>query len=863
METFGHYTILERLRTSPLGELFRARDARLGRTVALRLVNPEVVADPARRDALLADAAAASTLSHPHVAALFDFGEEGGRIFLAHEFVPGQSLQTLLASARPFDVPLAIEFAVQLSDALAEAHRLGIVHGNIAPSTIFITPTDQAKVIDFGLAQWTTGGRDRAAIARELSKGAEPSSADAAHIVPYMSPEQVLSDRIDCRTDVFSLGAVLYEMLTGRPPFGSEMPGQTAMRILQDTPPPASTRNPDLPPGFDAILTRAMSKNLDARYATATAMAAELRRLAEQLHVRVTADVGQWNQPQTPKKPIGPLARRIAAGLLLAAVLGGGGAAAWRWRDGIGRLLHRRAAIANPVLVVMPFDTAGGETERAYYGIGFAEDLAARLGEVPGLTVVGRSMIAEPGALPLDARAKAVGASVALRGTTRPGPYSLHVDVELVDVPTGRVLWSQSYAREPRQASAAEVEIARRVADELSLQMPTGNRWERALVRQVDPGAYDFYLQARDAAARRDRGRAITLYEQATGLDPRLVEARVGLSEALYLEDFYSGSSGDGSALDRARAEAEGALAVDSEMPRAHIVAALSAPTISVAASSLSRALSLDPSNGEAWHHAGDLVIELDPERAIGLYRHSLRLEPGNDASHRDIAAAYEALGRLPEAEAALSAGQAARPDRPWWTQLLARLEVVRQNYDMAVELLKTPSTESSPSAWLFGRVASLKMAGRDVEAAAEVRRLIERYPGYCDAQAIAAGLDWDANNKVRARATVDSILASASAPGAKPALAQCAATAAAAIGDGPQAASIFIRMASDERVLRAWARQTVFNLAFAFRVHLYPWNKVQASGPMNQAAAALAESLARLKDETARRLPTPAVRPK
>ena len=160
METFGHYTILERLRTGALGELTRARDARLGRTVALRLVSPEAVADPARRDALLADASVASTLSHPHIAALFDFGEEDGRIYLAHEFVPGQPLQALLTD-RPFDAVLALEFAVQLADAVAEGHRHGIVHGDIRPSSIFITPTDQTKIVGFGLSHWSTGGVER------------------------------------------------------------------------------------------------------------------------------------------------------------------------------------------------------------------------------------------------------------------------------------------------------------------------------------------------------------------------------------------------------------------------------------------------------------------------------------------------------------------------------------------------------------------------------------------------------------------------------------------------------------------------------------------------------------------------------
>jgi eukaryotic-like serine/threonine-protein kinase len=855
MATFGHYTVLEPLRTGALGELSRARDARLGRTVALRLVSPEVVADPARRDALLADASLASALSHPHIAALFDFGDEDGRIFLAHEYVPGQALQALL-SAKPFDLTLALEFAVQLADAVAEGHRHGVVHGDIRPSSILITPTDQTKIIGFGLSHWSTGGIERATIAAEISAGREPTTPNASKIVPYMSPEQVLGGRMDARSDVFSLGVVLYQMLTGRAPFGSDTPGGTAVKILQGTPPPATRQNPSLAPGFDAVLARAMAKSLEARYETAAPLAADLRALAGQLNVRVTAEV-RGQKRQEPPKTRRPVSKALVAAVVATVVLAGIGAASWAYRGEIRRALFHPDPIPNPVLLVMPFGTAD-DSQRAYFGVGFSEDLASRLGEVPGLTVVGRSTITESGGASMADRATPLGATLALRGSTRPGPYSLRVDVELVEATTGKVLWSERYSREPRQASAAEVEIARDVADQVGLQMPTGNRWARALTRQVDPGAYDFYLQARDAASRRDRTKAISLYRQSLGIDPKLIEARVGLSEALYLEDFYSGAGGGSDALERAREEADAALAVDPEMPRAHLVAAMSAPTAIAAAASLAKTLSLDPTSGEAWHHAGDLVIEFDPERAISFYRRSLQLEPGTDASHRDIAAAYEMLGNLPEAERALAAGQAVRPDRPWWTQLSARFEMVRTNYEKAAELLAaSPATETTPSAWLFGSVVSLKMAGRNAEARLAVTRLAERFPAYCEALAVAAGFDSDDKARDKARAAADAILARASAADAKAGILQCAATAAAAIGDGPEAAGWLAKVAGDDRALRVWTRQAVFSLPFAFRQRLYPFSKVQASGPFSQARAALTQSLNRLREETARRLPT------
>ena len=856
MESFGHYTILERLRVSALGELVRARDVRLGRTVALRLVSPNVVEDAGRRDALLAAARAAAALSHPHITALFDFGEENGQVFLAHEFVPGQSLRSLL-TGKPVEAGLALEFAVQLADALAEGHRQGVIHGHICPSTIFITPTDQTKIIGFGLSAWTSGGNERRTVAEQLAAGRDPDAPGANAVVPYMAPEQLLAGRSDHRADVFSLGVVLYEMLTGRPPFGSSTAGATAVKVLQGTPPPPSLQNRSVPAGFDAIVGKALAKSLEARYASASDMVADLRALAAGLNVRVSAEVPR-SAKEKPARPVGPLVKRVAVAALILALVGSLGAAAWTWRSRVAALFAGDKAIPSPVLIVMPFQMAGGDPGRDYFGVGFAEDLAARLGEVQGLTVVGRLSIGGSPGLSMVERASIAGAAVALRGTTRPGPYSLHVSAELVDVATGQVIWSERYSREPRQASAAEVEIARQVADKLRLQIPTGNRWVRAQGRQVDPGAYDLYLQGR-AAGRVDRTRAAALYRQALDMDPKLAEARVGLSESLYFEAQDAAGAGDPTALDQARREAEAAVSADAELPRAHLALALSATTVGAAASALARALALDPSCGEAWHHAGDLVLEGDPARAINYYRRALELDPALDISRRAIASAHEMLDRFGDAEAELALGDTTRPDRPWWKQMRARVELARRNYTAAAEMLAGDATaETSPMVWLVGRIVPVAMMSQIDEARKGAVGLTERFPGFCEGRAVLAALEWDGDGKAKGRSLTDAIFAGADARGASPRLLPCAAVASAAIDDGPRAAGYLARLAADEQALRAWTRPDVFTTSFAFRRELYPWNKVEPSGPFRQARAVLMQGLARLRDETARRLPAP-----
>jgi serine/threonine protein kinase len=278
METVGRYRILERLGEGALGELLRARDTRGGRTVALRLVAPHIAGDRARRKALLSDAAKARALSHPHIAALFDAGEEDGRMYLAHEYVAGRTLRQHMGGV-PLRAARALECGVQLADGLAEGHRLGLAHASLGPSTVFITERDKMKIVDFGLSAWTTEGLGRQVIAGQLAGGEEPSTP-AARLACYMSPEQILTGRADYRSDIFSLGVLVFEMATGLNPFDATSAMAVAMNVLSLEMPFVSRTSPAMPERIDEVLARAMAKSPKARYASASALAADLRAIA-------------------------------------------------------------------------------------------------------------------------------------------------------------------------------------------------------------------------------------------------------------------------------------------------------------------------------------------------------------------------------------------------------------------------------------------------------------------------------------------------------------------------------------------------------------------------------------------------------
>jgi serine/threonine protein kinase len=273
-QSIAHYNLLEHLGTGGLGEVYRARDTKVGRTVALKLLPADE-----RGEAFIAAVREASTLSHPNIATLFDAGEHAGRSYLVYEFISGVSLRQEMGG-RAINPRRALELGVQIADGLAEAHSRDIVHGDLRPETIMVTAKGSAKVLDFGLSPWTSGGRARAAAATSpdaLPPGALP-------VAPYLSPEQALGSPIDARSDLFSLGAVLYEMLTGRAAFGPI--ASAVLNVIRLAPPAPSEINPQLPAELDAIVVRALSKDLDGRYQSAASFGAELRSVAAVLDLR-------------------------------------------------------------------------------------------------------------------------------------------------------------------------------------------------------------------------------------------------------------------------------------------------------------------------------------------------------------------------------------------------------------------------------------------------------------------------------------------------------------------------------------------------------------------------------------------------
>ena len=797
-ETLGQYKILDRIGAGGMGEVYRARDTRLGRTVAIKVLAAGVADDQERRARFLLEARATAALSHPNISALYEIGEDQGQLFLVFEFVPGETLKTAIAG-RPLNPRRALDLGVQIADALADAHAAGIVHRDIKPDNIIVTPKGNAKILDFGLAKWTAGGAEREHAVTMMATAAGTTLGTVA----YMSPEQALGEDVDQRTDIFSLGIVLFEMLTGKLPFSGATATALALQIVQAPAPMPSSLNRSVPRELDPIVAKALAKSLDQRYESAATMAAELRSVGAILDVR-----GTTSEPSVSKAARLPHRRSrdrsYGRTIVAAALLACAGAAAWIAREPIRRQWHRMFGPAPaPVIAVIPLELAGDDPSQIYFADGLTEDLVSRLGQTPGLKVLGRSATrGYRNRSPRDVAGE-LGAGVVLTGSVRPSGEIVKVSLELVNPADGTAIWSGQYTRELKDIFKVQAQVAEEVATALRVTLQPTASSARTAARLVDPRAYETYLRAREAMDARKIADAIKLYQNAIDADAGLAEAYAGLAETLHIDMLSNGR--EPARLEQLKAAAERAYQLDPDLPQANIAMGFTSPTLREALQYMRHAVDVDPSYSDGYHQIADQIAVFDLESAVRFYRKSLAIDPRYDMNHVDMLALLRSMDRGDEAR---REAVAVRDDR--FADLkainLALIDLGEHKFDAALRAMEAnPRLRQSELAW-SAYAAALATAGRPEEALKQATNALLKFRDSCVSRATVAGLRLNRGQVAAAHQMADPVLRAAAADTATAADARCAVTMAFAMKDATQATALLDRIGAREDWLRYWA---------------------------------------------------------
>ncbi len=697
----GTYEILSPLGAGGMGEVYRARDTRLGREIAVKVLPSEVAASPDSLARFEREARTVAGLNHPNIVTLFSVEDEGGVRFLTMELVEGQTLVDLMT---PGGLPLArvLELAIPLADALVAAHERGVIHRDLKPGNVMVTREGRVKVLDFGLAKMADNA-DNAANAEEAAASnaqtiAAPltGAGEVLGTIPYMAPEQLRGETADARSDLFAFGVLLYELATGRRPFTGASSAEVGSAILRDTPELLTRVRTDLPQDLERVVSRCLEKNPRERIQSTLDVSNELRRL------RKAAERGTPGTPAAPDKV---------------------------------------ASIA-----VLPFVNRSASADDEYFSDGLADELLNVLARIRGIRVVARTSAFQFKGTKDDIATigQKLNVATVLEGSVRKAGNRIRVSVQLVNVVDSSHLWSETYDRTLDDIFAVQDDIAQSVVKELRTSLlgeaPDSDASGQAKAevaqaakgRATNPEAHRLLLLARhlfDRLTREDFAKGIEYLKQAVTLDPEFAGAWVELGGAHTSEADYGWVPAVAGHA-RAREDVERALGLEPDLAEAHATVAWTRMMHdwdwAGAEASIRRAMELAPASSQVLRSAGSLARKHGRlDEAIDLFRRSLEQDPLSSATSHNLGMALDLAGRFREAEEMYRRALELSPQR-LVTHSTLSLVLLAQGRPEEALAEATREPEAAFRLWVLAIVHH--GMGHEAESDAALRELTEKY---------------------------------------------------------------------------------------------------------------------------------------